>query len=94
MQVKVIDLTIGDVFWFNRTLAVVKEVKTDRVAVSKITAPSNCSANMSASFSISQYEDLKNRVTLASQAEIDEYIKSFNEDSRISRQRFMAGIGR
>jgi hypothetical protein len=89
MHVKVEDLAIGQVFWFNDILAVVKEAKNDRVCISKITDKSEFHPGISVRFSSPYYEDLKNRVTLASANEIVKYLSDFNEKTKNARQRFM-----
>lgn len=89
---KVSDLLVGDVFWINEALMVVKSVLTDKVLVCKITASNNSMSVQSVSASSPYYEDLKNRVKLASQSEVDEYLRNFKKNSEVSRKRFMEGF--
>jgi len=91
---KVSELSVGDVFWFHEALVMVKDVFSDKVVVKKITAPHDSFAVMSVSVLSPHYEDLKNRVKLASQNEIDKYVKKFNQDTANSRQRFLAGFSK
>ena len=60
----VCELKIDDVICINEVFFVVRERKSDRVTISKTTASAGHGL-MSLTFSSPNYDDLKNRVTLA-----------------------------
>lgn len=62
--IKVRDLSIGDTVMFNNAETIVKEVKSDRVMVTK----EKGTLPFSIGFNSPQYEDLCNRVTLVKKA--------------------------
>ena len=62
--IKVRDLSIGDTVMFNNAETIVKEVKSDRVMVTK----GKGTLPFSIEFNSPKYEDLCNRVTLVKKA--------------------------